>query len=70
MMAVPGKEIIESLRELRIWLDGFMTERPTGDELLESGPDGEKYEDWPFDIDRTNYDALTTAIDFLEERRS
>jgi hypothetical protein len=70
MMVEPGKEIIESLQELRVWLDGFMTERASGDECIEMGPEGNKYEEWPFDIDRSNYDALATTIEFLKERRS
>lgn len=68
-MAEPGQEIIDSLKELRIWLDGFMTER-TKDCLKGMGPEGDEWDEWPFDIDRSNYDALTTAIEFLEERRS
>lgn len=66
MMAEPGEEIIKSLKELRFWIDGFMVDRA---EPAETNAPFDAY-DWPYDIDRTHYEALVTAIEFLEERRS
>lgn len=65
-MAEPGEEIIKSLKELRLWLDGFMVDRSEPVEV--NAPFDAEI--WPYDIDRTHYEALVTAIEFLEERRS
>ena len=54
-------EILETLSELRMWLDGFLCDRES------DGPEGEI---WPRAITGHHLDALETVIDFSNEKQN
>jgi hypothetical protein len=57
-------EIIEQLNELRIWLDGFLTDRAESADAT-----GHPFEEvWPYAITGDHNDALELVINWLKER--
>lgn len=66
MFQDPGDpEILNQLKELRLWLDGFLTDRE-----LPPDPNGDPFEEvWPYAITGDHNDALETTINWLEERK-
>jgi hypothetical protein len=67
MFQDPGDpEILDQLKELRLWLDGFLTDR--AEPIVSNNPDLEG-EVWPYAITGDHNDALETTINWLEERK-
>jgi len=61
MFQDPGDpEILNELKELRLWLDGFMTDRADDNNMGET---------WPYAITGTHVDALETTINWLDARK-
>lgn len=63
MMNDPAKdpEILESLSELRLWLDGFLCDREVDDTVGEI---------WPRAITGHHLDSLETIIEYFKEVQS
>jgi len=55
---VKDPEILESLNELRLWLDGFLCDREVDDAAGEI---------WPRAITGHHLDALETVLNYMKE---